>query len=138
MGITEILLLIIAIVLSVYVIANFIRYHKSDDCDIYNGEDWYEDYDLEDEPALDESDIEFVDDGGIHDIINVPGHQDLYYSQIDLLVYKVIPESGDNENEYLEGFFFNDMYCIYIDGKVCTVDDNGNIVAIVHPAVLPK
>ena len=136
MSIAEILFIILAVVLAIWLIIDIIRHPKSDDDNIIN-EDWY-DYDLEDESTLDESYLEFVDDGQLHDIIHVPGHQDLYYSQIDLLVYSVNPENGDDENEYLEGFFSNDMRCIYMDGKVWTVNDNGNIVAIVHPAMLPK
>lgn len=140
MSIAEILFIILAVVLAIWLIIDIIRHPKSDDDNIINEdwEDWYEDYDLEDESTLDEPYLEFVDDGQLHDIIKVPGHQDLYYSQIDLLVYSVNPENGDDENEYLEGFFSNDMHCIYMDGKVWAVNDNGNIVAIVHPAMLPK
>lgn len=77
--------------------------------------------------------VEYVDDFP-DDIINVPGHEYLYYSTSTLVVYKVYV---NDDIEFLDIFTNNGHLCNYLNGKIMEVVDD-EIIAIVHTAILPN
>ena len=79
------------------------------------------------------TDDELVADDFPADIVNVPGHNSLYYSIDTLDVYSTYVENGI---ENLETFTSNEHLCKYIKGRIVEVVD-GEVVAIVHSATLP-
>lgn len=79
------------------------------------------------------TDDELVSDDFPADIVNVPGHNSLYYSIDTLDVYSTYVENGI---ENLEAFISNGHICKYIKCRIVEVSDN-EVVAIVHNATLP-
>lgn len=77
--------------------------------------------------------VEYVDDFP-DDIVNVPGHNYLYYSINTCDVYKVFVK---DDIEYLDIFTSNNHLCKYVNGRIMETVD-GKIIAIVHTAVLPN
>lgn len=77
--------------------------------------------------------VEYVDDFP-DDITNVPGYEYLYYSTSTWDVYKVY---FNDDIEFLDIFTNNGHLCKYLNGKIMEVVD-GEIIAIVHTAILPN
>ena len=87
----------------------------------------------DDDVVDDLTDDELVADDFPADIVNVPGHNSLYYSIDTLDVYSTYVENGI---ENLETFTSNNHLCKYINGRVVEVLNN-EVVAIVLTATLP-
>lgn len=83
---------------------------------------------------LTDDELEEADDEFLTDIINIPGHEFLYYSLSTREVYGL---SIEDDGEYFESFIINEHLCKYIKGKIVEVVDD-EVVAIVHSATLPN
>lgn len=82
---------------------------------------------------LTDDELEETDDEFLTDIINIPGHEFLYYSLSTREVYGL---SIEDDGEYFESFISNEHLCKYIKGRIVEVVDD-EVVAIVHSATLP-
>lgn len=91
----------------------------------------HKDHDVVDDLTDDE--LEEADDEFLTDIINIPGHEFLYYSLSTREVYGL---SIEDDGKYFESFISNEHLCKYIKGKIVEVVDD-EVVAIVHSATLP-
>ena len=86
-----------------------------------------------DDFPTDEVEVEYVDDFP-DDIVNVPGHDFLYFSLTTRDVYRVFIK---DDIEFLAIFTSNNHLCKYINGRIMEVVD-GKLIAIVHTATLPN
>ena len=89
------------------------------------------DTDVINDITCDES--EETDEEFLPDIINVPGHEFLYYRLSTGDVYVL---SIEDDGEHFEPFIFRDYLCKYLEGRIVEVDGD-EVIAIVHTATLP-